>query len=265
MGRYQCHKCHREFAKSNSLRRHLSSGFCKKDQRDTSESDQESVVSTKRSFGLGKANFGIYDPDKLVENDPTDNSTDEDTEDEDEDDKEDEDEDDEDEEEEDEEQEDVSKKTKKHTIRPWDFLVNRAAENLQDTFNETVEETLAGHQNKDIQDAEEMTYEELKPNYLSQLISRYKYMVGVTAALKKDSVHQRMMKTAKRLREEEDYDDDESMQYAIKKRKFLIERKLDEYDPPSYEEDEEQARTLSLPYKTPMKTLPYKPMNSKRM
>ena len=72
------------------------------------------------------------------------------------------------------------------------------------------------------------------------------------------------MKTAKRLREEEDYYDDESMQYAIKKRKFLIERKLDEYDPPSYEEDEEHARTLSLPYKAPMNTLPYKSTNSKK-
>ena len=48
----------------------------------------------------------------------------------------------------------------------------------------------------------------------------------MTAALKKDPVHQRKMRTAKRLREEEDYDDDESMQYAIKKRKFLLERKL---------------------------------------
>ena len=175
MGRYQCHKCHREFARSNSLRRHLSSGVCKEDQKDTSESDQ------KRSYGLGKAIFGKYDPDKLVEGGPTDNSTDEDeedTEDEDEDDKEDEDEDDEDEEEEDEEEEDVSKKTKKHKIRPWDVLVNIAAENLQNTLNGTVEETLAGHQNKDIQEAEEMAYEELKPNYLSQLISRYKYMVG---------------------------------------------------------------------------------------
>ena len=84
---------------------------------------------------------------------PTDNSTDEheeDTEDEDEDDEEDEDEDDEDE---DEEEEDVSKKTKKHKIRQWDVLVNIAAENLQDTVNETVVETLAGHQNKDIQEA----------------------------------------------------------------------------------------------------------------
>ena len=71
----------------------------------------------------------------------------------------------------------------------------------------------------------------------------------MTAALKKDPVHQRITRTAKRLREEEDYDADESMQYAIKKRKFLIERKLDEYDPPSYEEDDKQPQTQSLPYK----------------
>ena len=34
---------------------------------------------------------------------------------------------------------------------------------------------------------------------------------------------------------------------------------MDEYDPPSYEEVEEEAQTQSLPYKTP-----YKPMNSKK-
>ena len=89
-------------------------------------------------------------------------------------------------------------------------------------------------------------------------------MVAVTAALKKDPVHQRIMRTAKRLREEEDYDDDESMHFAIKKRKFVIERKLNEYDPPSNEEDEEQAQTQSLSYKPPMNMLPYKPMNNKK-
>ena len=72
--------------------------------------------------------------------------------------------------------------------------MNIAPDNLQETFNETVEETLAEDQNKDIQEAEEMACEELKPNYLSQLISRYKYMVGMTAALKKDPVHQRIMR-----------------------------------------------------------------------
>ena len=119
--------------------------------------------------------------------------------------------------------------------------MNIAAENILDTFNETVEETLAEHQNKDMQEAEEMPHGELKPNYLSQLTSSYKYMVWMTAALKTDLVHQRIMRTATRLREEADYDDDVSMQYAIKKRKFLIGRKLDEYDPPSYDEHDEQA------------------------
>ena len=86
--------------------------------------------------------------------------------------------------------------------------MNTAADNLQDIFNETGEETLAEHQNKDIQDAEEIAYEEMKPNYLSQLISHYKYMVGMTAALKKDPVNRRLLRTAKRLLEEEDYGDD---------------------------------------------------------
>ena len=33
---------------------------------------------------------------------------------------------------------------------------------------------------------------------------------------------------------------------CIKKRKFFIERKLDEYDQPSYEEDEEQDTIVTL-------------------
>ena len=167
-----------------------------------SDSDEESVVSTYRSYGPGDI-FGKYDPDKLMEDGPTDNSTDED--------EEDEDEEEEDEDEEDEEEEDIHRKKKRHKIRAWDVLVNIKAENLQDTFNET-EEAVAEHQNMDIREAEEMAYEELKPHYLSELISRFKYLVGMTAAFKKDPVHQRITRTAKRLREEEDYDDDESMQ-----------------------------------------------------
>ena len=46
-----------------------------------SESDEESVVTTKRTYGSGSGIFGKHDPDKLVEDGPTDNSTDEDVED----------------------------------------------------------------------------------------------------------------------------------------------------------------------------------------
>ena len=100
-------------------------------------------------FGRQSNIFGKYNPDKLVEDSPTDKSTDEDeedTEDEDEEKEEDEDEN-EDEYEEDEDDEDIPRKKKKHELRAWDVLVNIAAENLQDTFNETVGEMLAEHQN----------------------------------------------------------------------------------------------------------------------
>jgi len=40
------------------------------------------------------------------------------------------------------------------------------------------------------------------------------------------------VETANRLREDEDYDYDESIQYAVKKRMFLIDKKLEEYELP---------------------------------
>ena len=70
-----------------------------------SESNEENVVSTKRTYGYGKDIFGKYNPDKLVVDGSTDYSTDEDED-------EIEEEDEEDEDEEDEKEEDVSRKTK---------------------------------------------------------------------------------------------------------------------------------------------------------
>ena len=115
MGRYQCHKCNREFARSDCLRRHLSSGVCKDDQKDMSDSDEERVMSVKTSYGPGE---------DIFEN--TDNSTDEDEE--------------EDEEEDDEEvEEDIPRVKKKHYIQQWDVLGNIEAEN----FNEIVAGTVS--------------------------------------------------------------------------------------------------------------------------
>ena len=80
-----------------------------------SESGEESMVSTKRTYGSGKDIFGKYDPDMLVEDGPTDNSTDEDEEDTEAKDEE--------KEEEEAKEEDIPGKKEKHKIRPWDVLV----------------------------------------------------------------------------------------------------------------------------------------------
>ena len=251
MGRYQCHQCYREFSRSDSLRRHKDSGVCKEAQTNMSDSDEESVASARRSNAHGRDIFREHDPDESVEEDEEeeDETEDEDENEEEEDEEED---DDETDDENDEEYDDDSDANVKK-IRPWDMLINITSDNMQDRFNETVEKTLEEYPGTDIQKAEEVAYDKLKPKYLSDIISRYKYMSEFSAALKKDPVNKKIASTAKRLRDEEDYDEDESRKYAIKKRKFLIEKMMDNFDPPSYEETEEQ--TSALPYKTQRNSL----------
>ena len=182
-------------------------------------------------------------------------------EDEDEEEEEEEEDDDDDEEEDDDEDEDDidddEEEEEPQKIKPWDVLMNITTDKMQDTFNETA---MHEHPGKDLQEAEEIAYDELKSKYLSEFVSRYKYLTDLSAALRKDPVNKKIQGTAKRLRDEEDYDEDESRLYAIKKRKFLIEKKLNDYDPPSYEVAEEQ--TSLLPHKTHMNSINNKPKSS---
>ena len=55
--------------------------------------------------------------------------------------------------------------------------------------------------------------------------------------MKKDPLHKKITATAKRLRDDDEFDRDEALIYAIKKRRYLLDGKLEEYDPPSYSLD----------------------------
>ena len=87
---------------------------------------------------------------------------------------------------------------------------------MQESFNEAVEKTFEENPGIDIQEAEKVAYHDLQPKYLSDFICHYKNMTELSTTLKKDPVSRRIASTAKRLRDEEDYDDDESREYAIK-------------------------------------------------
>ena len=76
--------------------------------------------------------------------------------------------------------------------------------------------------------------------------------------LKNYPANKRIVSTAKRLREKEDNDEDDSREYAIKKRKFLIET-MDNCDPPSYENAEEEISSL---YRNQRNTISNNPMIS---
>ena len=257
MGRYQCHQCDRVFSRSFNLRRHKDSGNCRGAQANMLDSDEESVMSERRSLDDGKDIFRNPDLEDVEEVDEEEEDETEESEEDEEEEDEEEDDDDEDEDDIDDDEEEEEEPQK---IKPWDVLMGVTKDKMQDTFNETVEKALHENPGKDVQEAEEIAYDELKPKYLSEFVSRYKYLTDLSAALRKDPVNKKIQETAKRLRDEEDYDEDESRLYAIKKRKFLIEKKLNDYDPPSYEVAEEQ--TLLLPHKTHMNSINNKPKSS---
>ena len=89
--------------------------------------------------------------------------------------------------------------------------------------------------------AERKTFNELKSNYKQALISNYHDLVQMGNILKKDPIYKQIVVTAKRLRSEEDYDLAESYAWALKKRKFLLERILANYEMPELSTTEELA------------------------
>lgn len=231
MGRYQCQACFREFARSDSLRRHKSSGVCKgtatmsdSEQSNISESSDIQTENKHMQGMKGHDIFGKYNYTKPARDSDTEMETDSDTP----------------------GDEEMGKiKTRKtHKKSPWDRLLRRTYEAVQDQFDEMVENTLREEPNVDIEEAEEMAFEELKPTYRSCFISKYQDLVRLGSALRKDPIHKKVLSTAHKLKEDEDYDDEEAMQYAVKKRRYLLERKLDQYQRPTVTVEEERQHTL---------------------
>ena len=126
---------------------------------------------------------------------------------------------------------------------PWNKLKQQAFYGLQDTFDETCETYLEQNPGMEIAEAERKTFDELKSNYRKALISNYHDLVQLGNILKKDPIHEQIVATAKRSRSEDDYDLAESYAWALIKRKFLLERILDNYEMPKYSTTEELPET----------------------
>ena len=60
-------------------------------------------------------------------------------------------------------------------------MFQKTKDNVQDTFNETVEDILTEHSNIGTKDAEEMAYEELKPGYACMLLQNFYWTSRGTA------------------------------------------------------------------------------------
>ena len=226
MGQHQCPKCERQFARSDSLRRHLTSGICSEDmESETMSENEDSTMSDESDAETSKSHqkediFGKYtDKDYGIRDGSDTDYTDEDD-------------------------EDQRYSRKKSKFDPWQVFVGGAHRYLQDTFNESVQHTVEKHPDIDTEEAEEVAFDKLEPRYRAEVIDRYQSFLKVSKAMKKDPLHKKITATAKRLRDDDEFDEDEALRYAIKKRRYLLDGKLEEYDPPSYslgEDDESDS------------------------
>ena len=64
----------------------------------------------------------------------------------------------------------------------------------------------------------------MMPAYRKELMKVYKKYLRLLKGLHRDSTHRKIWKTMKRLLEEKDYDEDESIDAAVNERKFLLQR-----------------------------------------
>jgi hypothetical protein len=72
----------------------------------------------------------------------------------------------------------------------------------------------------------------MRTTYERTLRDMYEHRLLLNRALHADSMHQKVIATVKRLRDEDEYDTEESLQYAVGKRRYLLSKKLDDYAHP---------------------------------
>ena len=116
---------------------------------------------------------------------------------------------------------------------------------LLSTFNETKKEFQNEGMTAD--EAHQEAYQHVLPKLRRNIMSNYVRKIVDAAKLHKDPVHKKIMSTKRKLQEDDDYEAQEAIKYAVKRRKFLIQEATgtlsdDELDYDIEDEEEEEMR-----------------------
>ena len=102
----------------------------------------------------------------------------------------------------------------------WDELVDMAMVSHEDAYKQRIEEiTSSGIPEPE---AKAQAFKELFPLLCKSLRNKYLDTIKMLQKLKKDPIHQKILATKRKLQDEEEYGSEEAWEYAIKKRKYLL-------------------------------------------
>ena len=110
----------------------------------------------------------------------------------------------------------------------WFFWVSPIFEQFEDDMNARVKELA---EDVSIEEAQETTVAEFLPAMNKKLQKELIKFSRLSHQLKKDPLYQKLMATAKRGRQEDEMDWEESVAYAVQKRKFLLDQVLQNWTP----------------------------------
>ena len=99
-------------------------------------------------------------------------------------------------------------------------LINEAYEKYDDTLNKLIDNLeQAGHNRKE---AKRIAHKRLLPKYTKTFRKRFGRFLLKCRNIREEPLYQAVMKTAKDLKENDEYDTDEAIKCALSKRKFLL-------------------------------------------
>ena len=75
-------------------------------------------------------------------------------------------------------------------------------------------------------EAHQEAYQQVLPKLRRNIMTNYVRKIVGAAKLHKDPVHKKIISTKRKLQEDNDYESQEVIKYAVKKRKFLIQEAI---------------------------------------
>ena len=109
-------------------------------------------------------------------------------------------------------------------IDPWCTLINDAASNVRDQYDDILQALLMEDHHKS--EAKKETFEKILPVFQKELSAVYMNNLAWMKALKKDPIHKKIMATQGDYVSNDMFDQDEPIAAAVDKRKFLLKRLL---------------------------------------
>ena len=111
-------------------------------------------------------------------------------------------------------------------IDPWATLINDAAFKVRDQYDDILQALLMeGH---DESEAKEEAFAQILPVFQKELANVYMNNLAWMKALRKDPIHKKIMATRDDYVNNDLFDQDEAIAAAVKKRKFLLKRLLED-------------------------------------